>query len=362
MESCIEIELSSEKKQKPSDGQLEFGKYFTDHMFVMDYNDEEGWHAPRITPYRSISLDPGAKVFHYGQTVFEGLKAYRAKNDRLLLFRPQKNFKRLNMSNLRLGIPPIDEEFALIALKKLIQIDQDWIPNEKGTSLYIRPFIIATEPSLGASASSSYQFIIILSPVASYYLEGIHPVKIHVETDYVRAVKGGIGMAKTAGNYASGIKAQNDAALNGYAQVLWLDGIHRKYIEEVGSMNVFFKIDGKVLTPALNGSILDGVVRDSILQLLRFWDIPVEERAISIDELHQAYNDGTFEEAFGTGTAAVISPIGELNWNGKQLVIHGGTTGELSKKLYNTLTGIQRGENNDTFNWMVEIDSVIVLA
>jgi branched-chain amino acid aminotransferase len=355
MAYSIEIELTAVKKQKPPAGQLGFGKYFTDHMFLMDYNEEQGWHRPRITPYRPISLDPAAKVFHYGQTVFEGLKGYRTIDQRIVLFRPQKNFKRINLSNVRLSIPPIDEDLAFQALKQLIHFDQDWIPSEKGTSLYIRPFIFATEASLGASTSTHYQFIIILSPVGSYYPEGIHPVKIHVESEYVRAVKGGIGMSKTAGNYAAGLKAQNDASSNGFAQVLWLDGVHRKYIEEVGSMNVFFKINGKVLTPALNGSILDGVVRNSILQLLQMWNIPVEERMISIDELYQAYNNGTFEEAFGTGTAAVVSPIGELNWSGKQLIIQGGTTGELSAKLYNTLTGIQHGEIEDIFRWMVEI-------
>ncbi|WP_248930001.1 branched-chain amino acid aminotransferase [Paenibacillus hamazuiensis] len=356
MAYVIETELTSAKKQKPAADRLGFGNYFTDHMFMMDYEGKLGWHRPRIVPYQPISLDPAAKVFHYGQTVFEGLKAYRTADGRVLLFRPQKNFRRLNQSNGRLSIPAIDEEFALQALKQLISIDRDWIPSEEGTSLYIRPFVIATQPSLGASSSTHYQFIIILSPVGPYYAEGIHPVKIHVESEYVRAVKGGIGMAKTAGNYAAGLKAQDDAAQHGFAQVLWLDGVHRKYVEEVGSMNVFFKVDGKVLTPALNGSLLDGVVRDSILQLLRSWNIPAEERLISIDELYEAHRSGTLEEAFGTGTAAVISPIGELNWRGERLVINGGTTGELSAKLYETLTGIQRGELEDQLGWMVEVE------
>ncbi|MEB3103527.1 branched-chain amino acid aminotransferase [Ferviditalea candida] len=355
MNYSLDIERTAAKKQKPAADRLGFGKYYTDHMFIMDYDEEQGWHRPRIIPYQPISLDPAAKVFHYGQTVFEGLKAYRTADQRLLLFRPQKNFRRLNQSSARLSIPSIDEELALHALKQLILIDQDWIPSKKGTSLYIRPFIIATEPSLGASSSTHYQFMIILSPVGSYYAEGIHPVKIHVETEYVRAVKGGTGMAKTAGNYAGSLRAQDDAAVNGFAQVLWLDGVHRKYIEEVGSMNVFFKINGKVLTPALNGSILDGVVRNSILELLQHWNIPVEERMISIDELHEAYDNGMLEEAFGTGTAAVISPIGELHSLGRRLVIHGGTTGELSAKLYDTLTGIQLGELQDELGWMVQV-------
>lgn len=353
----IEVELTSNKKKKPVTEQLEFGKYFTDHMFIMDYDGEQGWHQPRIIPYQPLLLDPAAKVFHYGQTVFEGLKAYRTPDGRTVLFRPQKNFQRLNLSNDRLSIPAVDEEFALEALKQLLVIDQDWIPEEQGTSLYIRPFVIATQPSLGASTSTHYQFIIIMSPVGSYYAEGIHPVKIHVESDYVRAVRGGVGMAKTAGNYAASLRAQDTAAASGYAQVLWLDGVHRKYIEEVGSMNVFFKINGTVVTPALNGSILDGVTRNSILQLVRSWNIPCEERQISIDELYEAHKNGTLEEAWGTGTAAVISPVGELNWNNERLVIHGGQTGELSSKLYNTLTGIQRGELKDEFGWLVQLSS-----
>jgi len=355
MANNLTIELTTQKKQKPDASKLGFGKYYSDHMFIMDYNVELGWNQPRIIPYQNLSLDPAAKVFHYGQTVFEGLKAYRNSDNEVLLFRPDRNLKRLNQSNARLSIPAIDEAFALEAVKQLVMIDQDWIPEEQGTSLYIRPFVIATESSLGASTSTEYQFIIILSPVGSYYEEGIHPVKIHVESEYIRAVKGGVGMAKTAGNYAASLKAQDDAALNGFAQVLWLDGIHRKYIEEVGSMNVFFKIGGKVITPALSGSILEGVVRSSVIQLLQTWGVPVEERLLSIDEVYQAYKDGTLEEAFGTGTAAVISPIGELNWAGEHLVIQDGQTGELSSKLYNSLTGIQRGELEDILGWMVKL-------
>ncbi|MFD0713418.1 branched-chain amino acid aminotransferase [Paenibacillus sp. GCM10027626] len=351
----LEIELSTQKKQKPAADKLGFGKYYTDHMFIMDYHAGEGWVNPRIIPYQPLTLDPAAKVLHYGQTVFEGLKAYRTPDGQLQLFRPQKNFQRLNKSNDRLSIPAIDEEFALHALQQLVLADQDWVPEEQGTSLYIRPFIIATESSLGATSSTDYQFIIIMSPVGSYYAEGIHPVKIYVEPDYIRAVKGGVGFAKTAGNYAASLKAQDDAAAKGFAQVLWLDGVHRKYIEEVGSMNVFFKIAGKVITPALNGSILDGVVRNSIIQLLKHWNVPVEERALSIDEVYEAHKSGTLEEAFGTGTAAVISPIGELNWDGNQMIINDGMTGELSGKLYSTLTGVQNGTVEDELGWMVKL-------
>lgn len=355
MTYSISIDHTTTKKQKPEASALGFGNYFTDHMFIMNYETGKGWHHPRIVPYQSISLDPAAKVFHYGQTVFEGLKAYRTADGRILIFRPQKNLHRLNHSNDRLSIPAMDEELALEALKQLISVDQDWIPAEKGTSLYIRPFVIATQPALGVAPSSQYQFIIILSPVGSYYTEGINPVKIYVESEYVRAVQGGTGAAKTAGNYAASLKAQVGATEKGYSQVLWLDGVHKKYIEEVGSMNVFFKINGTVLTPALNGSILDGVTRDSIIQLLKHWNISVEERAVSIDEIYEAYHNGTLEEAFGTGTAAVISPVGELHWRGEKLMINDGKTGELSGKLYDTLTGIQNGSVSDPFGWMVEL-------
>lgn len=272
-----------------------------------------------------------------------------------MLFRPQSNFQRLNHSNERLSIPHLDEHLALQALKQLISIDQDWIPEEEGTSLYIRPFIISTQPALGVSPSTHYQFIIILSPVGSYYEEGIQPVSIFVEPDYVRAVKGGVGNAKTAGNYAAGLKAQEHASAEGYSQVLWLDGVHRKYIEEVGSMNVFFKINGTVVTPALTGSILDGITRRSIMELLQHWGVPVEERLISIDELYEAIRNHTLEEAFGTGTAAVISPVGELCWREEKLVIGSGKTGELTARLYDTLTGIQTGRVPDPFNWMMEV-------
>jgi branched-chain amino acid aminotransferase len=351
----IAFEQNLTKKVKPPHDQLGFGVYFTDHIFIMDFSVENGWHQPRIVPYQPIVLDPAAKIFHYGQTIFEGLKAYRTEDGRTLLFRPQKNIQRMNRSNERLSVPPLDEIVFLDALAHLISVDQDWIPTEPGTSLYIRPFVIATQPVLGVSPSTQYQFIIIMSPVGAYYTEGVNPVKIFVESEYVRAVIGGVGEAKTAGNYAAGLKAQENAKEKGYSQVLWLDGVHRKYIEEVGSMNVFFKINGTVLTPALNGSILDGITRNSIIQLLKHWNIPVEERTISIEELYEAGKSGFLEEAFGTGTAAVISPIGELNWRDQKLVIQHGRTGELSQKLYDTLTGIQRGTISDPFGWMVTL-------
>ncbi|AJY75465.1 branched-chain amino acid aminotransferase [Paenibacillus beijingensis] len=354
MAYSIAIERTSAPKTKPEVSRIGFGTIFTDHMFMLDYETGKGWHSPRVVPYQPITLDPAAKVFHYGQTVFEGLKAFKTADGAISLFRPDMNFRRLNRSNDRLSIPPLDEELALAGLKTLIGVDADWIPAEEGTSLYIRPFIIATQPTLGVAPSRNYLFMIILSPVGAYYAEGINPVKIHVESDYVRAVPGGVGNAKTAGNYAAGLKAQEEAP-QGYSQVLWLDGVHRKYIEEVGSMNMFFKINGKVVTPALNGSILEGITRDSMIRLLTHWGVPVEQRQISIDEIAEAHRDGTLEEAFGTGTAAVISPVGELHWQGEKLVIGGGKTGELSARLYDTLTGIQRGTEPDPFGWMVRL-------
>ncbi|MBN6886826.1 branched-chain amino acid aminotransferase [Cytobacillus horneckiae] len=352
----FEINLSSTKKQKPAFDQLVFGRNFTDHMFVMDYTEGRGWHDPRIIPYQPLQLDPSAMVFHYGQSVFEGLKAYLTEDQEVLMFRPYKNMERLNRSNNRLCIPAIDEELAVQALRQLISVDHDWVPNEEGTSLYIRPFIISTEPYLGVAASHQYQFIIIMSPVGAYYKEGINPVKIAVQSEYVRAVKGGTGNAKTGGNYASSLKAQEVAEKSGYSQVLWLDGKENKYVEEVGSMNIFFKINGEIVTPELNGSILEGVTRNSVIELIKHWEIPLSERKVSIDEIYEAHKNGQLEEAFGTGTAAVISPIGEFFWNDEKLVINNGETGEISRKLYDTLTGIQKGKLEDKFGWIVKVD------
>ncbi|MGP4077476.1 branched-chain amino acid aminotransferase [Halobacillus sp. K22] len=343
------------KKQKPDSGQIPFGRTFTDHMFVMDYEESKGWHEPRIVPYEPLTLDPAAMIFHYGQTVFEGLKAYRTDDGRVLLFRPEKNFERLNLSSERLSIPPIDEDAVMDYLKKLIHLEREWVPEFEGTSLYIRPFIIATEPSLAVAPSKSYKFMIILSPVGPYFSGGIRPVTINVEEEFTRAVKGGTGMAKTAGNYSSGYQAQAKASKEGNADVLWLDGVEKRYIEEVGSMNIFFKIDGEIVTPALSGSILRGITRTSILELLEEWGWTVNERRISIDELYQYYEEGKLEEAFGAGTAAVISPVGEFNWLGKKMVINDHEIGPVAQKLYDTVTGIQRGRKEDDHGWTVEI-------
>lgn len=356
----IQIKLTDSKKEKPNPEKLIFGKSFTDHMFIADYDEGKGWHSHRIVPYAPITLDPAALVFHYGQTVFEGLKAYRSADGTVRLFRPEENMKRMNVSLDRLCMPRFDEETALHALTQLIQIEKDWIPTLEGTSLYIRPFVIANEAFLGVAPAKKYQFIIILSPVGSYYKEGIHPVRILVENEFVRAVKGGTGGAKTAGNYASGLKAQEVADQQGYSQVLWLDGVERKYVEEVGSMNIFFKIDGEIVTPAINGSILEGITRKSILQLLRHWNIPVAERQIAMDEIREAYEEGKLEEVFGTGTAAVISPVGELNWGGYKMIINNGETGPVANRLFNTLTNIQNGKEEDPFDWVMELKSGIV--
>ncbi|NLM88010.1 MAG: branched-chain amino acid aminotransferase [Syntrophomonadaceae bacterium] len=352
----ITIERSKTPKKKPDQNNLGFGNYFTDHMFIMDYTEGVGWHDPRIIPYQPLMMDPATMVFHYGQAIFEGLKAYKAQNGGILLFRPHRNMARVNISNDRLCIPPIDVDFGVEAIKTLVSLEKDWIPQAEGTSLYIRPFIISTDPYLGVRPSRTYKFIIILCPVGAYYPEGINPVKIYIENKYVRAVKGGIGFAKTPGNYAASLKSQVEAQEKGYTQVLWLDGVERKYVEEVGTMNVFFKIDGKVITPSLEGSILAGITRDSSIALLKHWGVPVEERRISIEEIYQAHQEGKLEEAFGTGTAAVISPIGSLNWNDNIIAINNEQTGPISKRLYDTITGIQCGKIEDLFGWTVLVD------
>ena len=338
----IRIERTTAPKEKPGqDNPLVFGTIFTDHMFVMDYDEENGWHDPRVIPYQPLVLEPSCMVFHYGQEMFEGLKAYKADDGRILLFRPDKNIERANRSNRRLCIPEIPEDIFLEALKTVVKVDADWIPTRPGTALYIRPFVIATDPFLGVRPSHTYKFIIILSPVGAYYESGLDPVKIWIEDEYVRAVKGGIGEAKTGGNYVASLASQVKAHDEGYAQVLWLDGVHRKYIEEVGAMNIFFKINGTVVTPALNGSILPGVTRDSAIQLCKMWGIPVEERQISVDEVIKTAESGEMEECFGTGTAAVVSPVGELRFENEKMPISNNHIGELTQRIYDTITGIQ---------------------
>lgn len=352
----IRYEKTTAPKELPKeDNPLKFGTIFTDHMFIMNYETGKGWHDARIVPYAPLSLDPSAMVFHYGQEMFEGLKAYKTEDGRTLLFRPDKNIERANNTNRRICIPEIPEEDFLDAIKAVVKTDEAWIPTKPGTSLYIRPFVIATDPFLGVRPSDTYMFIIILSPVGAYYPEGLNPVKIWIEDEYVRAVKGGVGEAKTGANYVASLAAQVKAHDDGYSQVLWLDGVERKYIEEVGAMNIFFKINGTVVTPKLNGSILPGVTRNSVIELCKTWGVPVEERKISVDELYEASNNGSLEEVFGTGTAAVISPVGHLRFEDHVMQVSDGGIGELSQRIYDTITGIQLGDIEDTFNWTVEV-------
>ena len=352
----IKIYKTTEPKAKPAAGQkLGFGKIFTDHMFVMNYTEGKGWHDPRIEPFRNISLSPAAMVYHYGQEMFEGLKAYKGPDGKVYLFRPDMNAKRTNATNDRLVIPQLPIEDFVQAVSAVVDVDRDWIPSDPGTSLYIRPFIIATDEFLGVAPSKTYLFMVILSPSGAYYASGLAPVGIWIEDEFVRAVRGGIGFAKTGGNYAASLIAQQKAHDAGYAQVLWLDGVERKYIEEVGSMNIFFKIAGKVVTPSLNGSILPGITRNSVIQVCKSWGYEVEERKISVEELLEAQKNGTLEECFGTGTAAVISPVGKLRYEDDVMDINGGDIGPLSQKLYDTITGIQLGLLPDEFGWRLQV-------
>ncbi|MGN0244127.1 MAG: branched-chain amino acid aminotransferase [Lachnospiraceae bacterium] len=352
----IKVERTTQPKQKPEAGSpLGFGKIFTDHMFVMDYTEGKGWHDPRVVPFQNLSLSPACMVFHYGQEMFEGLKAYKGKDGKTYMFRPDMNAKRANATNVRLCIPEIPVEDFVQAVEAVVKVDEDWIPEEPGTSLYVRPFIIATDDFLGVAPSKTYKFMVILSPSGAYYESGLDPVGIWIEDDYVRAVRGGIGFTKTGGNYVASLAAQVKAHDAGYSQVLWLDGVERRYIEEVGAMNIFFKINGTVVTPMLTGSILPGVTRDSVIQLCKSWGVPVEERRISVDELYEAQQNGTLEEVFGTGTAAVISPVGKLRWKDEVMQIQDGGIGELSQKIYDTVTGIQLGDIEGPEGWRVEV-------
>lgn len=352
----IKIEKTKNPKRKPDENEdIAFGSVFTDHMFIMDYKVGKGWFNPRIEEYKDLSISPAAMIFHYGQSMFEGMKAYKTEDGRTVLFRPTKNIERANNSNRRLCIPEIPAEDFLQAVKEVVKIDEEWIPRKKGSSLYIRPFVISTEASLGVEPSKEYKFIIILSPVGSYYKEGLNPVKIWIEDEYVRAVRGGIGEAKTGGNYAASLLSQEKAHEAGFSQVLWLDGVEHKYIEEVGAMNIFFKIDGKIVTPQLNGSILPGVTRNSVIEVCKDWGYDVEERRISAEELYRAAKNGTLEEVFGSGTAAVISPVGTLKFKDEIFEINQGKIGEVSQRLYDTITGIQTGKVEDKFEWVVEI-------
>lgn len=350
----IKFVKSEVLKEKPT-GALGFGKYFTDYMFVLDYEDGKGFFDGRIVPYSPLQVDPAMMVLHYAQETFEGLKAYRSNDGRVLLFRPDMNGKRMQKSNERLCMPEIPVEDFVQAINDLVKVEKDWVPKEEGTSLYIRPFMFATEAGVGVHPSKTYKFIVICCPVGSYYPEGVNPIKIYVEDEYVRATKGGTGFAKCGGNYAGSIAAQEKAAKLGYTQVLWLDGIHRKYVEEVGTMNVMFLIDNEIYTAPIDGTVLPGVTRDSIIHILKDWGYKVNEVHLDIDDLMKAAKEGRLQEGFGTGTAAVISPIGELNYKGEIVTLSNFKTGELTQKLYDTLTGIQWGNIEDKYNWTLEV-------
>lgn len=356
MEITVNQARESQRRTKPADeSHLGFGDIVTDHMFKMDWKVEKGWHNARIEPYGSIPIDPAAMVLHYGQEVFEGLKAYRGVDDGIYLFRPGENFKRLNRSAKRLVMPEVDVDLAMKALKQLILLDREWIPRSEGTSLYIRPTMIATEPHLGVRPANAYLFYIIIGPVGAYYKEGLNPVKIHVEDRFVRAAIGGTGEAKTSGNYAASLLAAEEAKKKGFTQVLWLDAAERKYVEEVGTMNMFFLINDELITAPLNGSILPGVTRDSVIRIVKDWGIQMTERSLAIDEVITAARNGTLKEAFGTGTAAVISPVGQITYKGEDHIVAGGKMGELSRRLYDEIVAIQYRRKPDPYGWVVKI-------
>ena len=351
----IKITKAAVLKEKPDSSTLGFGKIFTDHMFMMDWNSEKGWYNQRIVPFANISLHPASTVLHYGSEIFEGLKAYRRADGKVQLFRPIENIRRMNRSAERLCLPEIPEDMAMEILTTFVDLEQDWTPSAAGTSLYLRPFMFGNDESLGVHAVHNATYVIIASPVGSYYKEGINPVKIMIEDEDVRAVRGGTGYAKCGGNYAASNRAGERAAQKGYSQVLWLDGVERKYIEEVGAMNVMFKIGDEIVTPMLSGSILPGITRMSCREGLRKEGYKVSERLLSVDELGEALKNGELKEAWGCGTAAVVSPIGELCYKDVKYPINNGEIGEVTQHLYDTLTGIQWGKIEDTFGWTKEI-------
>ena len=350
----ITVQKTASPKAKPADSSsLGFGKIFTDHMLLMDYDPGSGWHSPRILPYGPLELDPATSSLHYGQLIFEGMKAYKSAQGKTVMFRPQQNMSRLNESAKRICIPAIDEDLTLDAITQLVKLEEDWIPSEPGTSLYIRPFILGTDNYLGVRPSDKYLFCTILSPSGLYFKGS---VSIHVEESCVRAVQGGTGFAKCAGNYAASMLSQMQAQAQGFSQVLWLDAAERKYIEEVGAMNIFFVIDGQVVTPELSGTILHGITRDSVLKLLKSWGMPASERKISIQEVADASKAGKLDEAFGAGTAAIISPVGGLKWRDELIKIGNGTPGPVAQKLYDNLIGIQTCRLPDPFGWVYEVN------
>lgn len=346
----------SARKPKPKDeSDLGFGRIFSDHMFKWDYVEGKGWHNPRVEPYAPLSLDPAALIFHYGQEVFEGLKAYRGADNGIYMFRPTENVKRFNRSCKRVCIPTVPEEEALEHLFEMVRVEQEWVPRREGASMYVRPTVIATEACLGVKVSKQYLYYIIVGPVGAYYPEGFNPTKMYVEERYVRAAAGGLGEAKTSANYVASLLAMEEAHAKGFTQVLWLDACDKKTIEEVGTSNFFARINDEIVTPPLGGSILPGVTRDSVIRLCKDWGLKVDERRITIDEVMAAQKDGSLQETFATGTAAVISPIGSLHYRGQDFSVAGGQTGGLARKLYDELIGIQYGTRPDKFGWVVKV-------
>lgn len=352
----IQITKTQHPKIKPEEDKLGFGTYYTDHMFVMPYVEGKGWYDAAVLPYAPFSLDPASMVFHYGQECFEGMKAYRTAEGKVQLFRPEKNAQRLNSTHDRLCIPQIPEEDFVQAVQALVAQDKDWVPSQPDTSLYIRPCTIATEPHLGVKPASSYLFFIICSPSGAYYEEGLNPVKIYVEDEFTRAAPGGTGYIKCGGNYGASLASQQKAHALGYSQVLWLDGVERKYVEEVGSMNCFFVMNGRVFTAPTEGTVLPGITRMSCIELLQEWGYPVLEDRVAIEDLMAAANRGLVQEIFGTGTAAVVTPVGHLRYKNEEVEIGGGKIGELTQRLYDTLTGIQYGRTPDTKGWMMPVE------
>lgn len=352
----IKVTKTDTKKQKPIDeSTLGFARSFSDHMFMVEYEEERGWFDPRIVPYQNISLNPASPVFHYAQEIFEGAKAYALDNGEVGLFRILDNARRMNNSAMRMCMPVLDEDFQVEAISRLVDLDRDWVPKSEGTSLYIRPALIADGSSLGAHTATRFIYFVIASPTGSYYPDGMKPIRIRIETRYVRAVKGGVGRAKTGGNYAASFKAARDAKLEGFNEVLWLDGREQKYVQEVGAMNMMFMIDGTLVTSELSDTILPGITRDSILKLAVEKGIPVDIRKVAVTELYEAHEKGLLEEAFGTGTAAVISPVGELSWNEETIIVNNNEIGPVSQMFYDTLVGIQRQRIQDNHGWTTTV-------
>ena len=353
----IEMQPLAADKRRACPEEFSFGATFSDHMFTQEFDQNKGWHNALISPYHSLSLDPSAAVFHYSQEIFEGLKAYRTADGKINLFRPEENCKRFNRSAKRIVMPEVDIDFHLDAIKKLVALDHKWVPEQDGASLYIRPTMIATTPKLGLGASASYTHFIIAGPAGAYFSGGLQPISVFVADEYRRAVKGGVGEAKTGGNYAASLYASEEVAKKGYSQVLWLDAIEGRFIEEVGAMNICFVYEGKrIVTPTLSGSILPGITRDSILQLAPAIGYEISEQRLDIEQILSDIESGKITEVFGCGTAAVISPVGTFCYKNKDYVINNNETGPISKHLYDELTGIQYGTKEDRFGWIKTIE------